>query len=111
MKKAAEKFLNVRSYSDVTSYRVFDIDEAKGTAMAVEVKREFKPEFVPGGFSAVCINQEDQNQAPWTDKEGAKPFAITRNNKGIWGIKHDDVILLVLRRFQAGRHHGADGKR
>lgn len=92
MEKTAAKFLNVKGYTDVTCYRVFNIDERKGTAMAIEVERVFKPQFIPGGFAAVCINQEDQNTAPWADKRNATPFAITRNSKDIWGVKHDDVI-------------------
>lgn len=91
-----EKFINEKSYTDVTSYRVFDINEKKGTAMAIEVERVFKPKFVEGGFSAICINQDEQHNAPIRDKKGAIAFAITRNSKGILGVKHDDVIYCLL---------------
>lgn len=82
-----EKYINKKLYSDVISYRVFDINEKAGTAMAIEVERDFTPEWVPGGFSAICTNITDQDNAPVKDKDGAKPFAITRNKDGVWGIK------------------------
>ena len=87
------KFINEKLYSDVNSYRVFDIDEKAGTAMAIEVERDFKPEWIPGGFSAYCKNIDEQRFAPIKDKKGAKPFAITRNKNGVWGIKQKDLQL------------------
>lgn len=86
------KFINEKFYSDVNSYRVFDIDEKAGTAMAIEVKRDFKPEFVAGGFCAICTNIIEQHHAPIKDVDGAKAFAITRNKDGVWGIKHKDLL-------------------
>lgn len=87
-----EKYINEVIYTDVNSYRVFDIDEKAGTAMAIQVERDFKPEWIPGGFSAICTNIEDQEYAPVKDKEGAEPFAITRNKDGVWGIKCKDLL-------------------
>lgn len=88
-----EKYINEKLYTDVRSYRVFDLDEKAGTAMAIEVERDFKAEFIPGGFSAICTNQMEQYRAPIKDKKGRTPFAITRRKDGIWGIKQKDMIF------------------
>lgn len=93
-----EKYINKKLYSDVISYRVFDINEKAGTAMAIEVERDFTPEWVPGGFSAICTNIKNQDNAPVKDKDGAEPFAITRNKDGVWGIKCKDLLFCWQRK-------------
>ena len=90
------KYINKRIYTDVESYLVTDIDEIKGTAMAVEVEKQIKPKMIPGSFAANCSDLEQEfNAAPPVVKDGAKPFQITRNKDGIWGFR-TEVIALAL---------------
>ena len=44
------KFINKRIYTDIESWLVTEIDEARGTAMATPVKKIIRPKMVPGGF-------------------------------------------------------------
>lgn len=91
-----EKFINKRIYTDVESYKVFDIDEKAGTAMAIEVEKRIRPKMIPGGFAAHCPNlSEEFDKAPVTVVDGAKPFAIKRNKDGVWGFWHEVVALAL----------------
>ena len=45
------KFINKRIYTDIESWMVTEIDEEKGTAVAVAVKKNIRPKMVPGGFA------------------------------------------------------------
>lgn len=87
----AARYINRRIYTDVESWLVTDIDEVKGTATAVEVKKEIKPTFIPGGFFGHCPNlsEEFKNAEPVVS---GTPFEIVRNKKGDWGYWRDNVI-------------------
>lgn len=56
-------YANHYGYSDVNPYEVVRRVSDK-TLEVREMKAErdpsYRPEFVPGGFSAVCVNQQDQ---------------------------------------------------
>ena len=88
-----KKYINKRIYTDVESYLVTEIDEVKGTAMAVAVEKRIKPKMIPGGFAAHCpdLNREFAEAEP-VIRKGAKPFQIKRNKDGIWGFKHEVEI-------------------
>ena len=90
------KYINKRIYTDVESYLVTEIDEVKGTAMAIEVEKRIKPKMIPGGFAAHCpdLHREFAEAEPVICK-GAKPFQIKRNKDGIWGFKHAVVALAL----------------
>ena len=90
------KYINKRIYTDVESYLVTEINEAKGTAMAIEVEKRITPKMIPGSFAANCPNldQEFAEAEPEICK-GAKPFQIKRNKDGIWGFKHEVVALAL----------------
>ena len=81
-------FINRRIYTDIESWEVLELDEGKGTATVVEVARDFKPQWVPGGFSAICVNIAEQRNAPVVRKRGAEPFAVVRH-RGVWGYWTD----------------------
>ena len=68
-------FINRRIYTDIESWEVLELDEGKGTATVVEVARDFKPQWVPGGFSAICVNIAEQRNAP----EGIRKFRENPN--------------------------------
>ena len=90
------KYINKRIYTDIESYLVTDIDEIKGTAMAIEVEKRITPKMIPGSFAANCpdLDREFVEAEP-VIRKGAKPFQIKRNKDGIWGFKHE-VVALVL---------------
>lgn len=91
-----KKYINKRIYTDVESDLVTEIDEVKGTAMAVAVEKRIKPKMIPGGFAAHCpyLNREFAEAEP-VIRKGAKPFQIKRNKDGIWGFKHEVVALAL----------------
>ena len=90
------KYINKRIYTDVESYLVTEINEAKGTAMAIEVEKRIKPKMIPGGFVGHCPNLDQEfDAAQPVVKDGATVFPITRNKDGIWGFRAE-VIALAL---------------
>lgn len=77
------QYINVKGYSDVKSYRVFNIEGNK--AKAIPVEKRITPHMVPGGFSAICLNNEEFNETNEVfDVEGAEAFEI-EYRKGVWG--------------------------
>ena len=90
------KYINKRIYTDIESYLVTEIDEIKGTAMAIEVEKRITPKMIPGSFAANCpdLDREFAEAEPVICK-GAKAFPIKRNKDGIWGFR-TEVIALAL---------------
>ena len=84
------KYINKRIYTDVESYLITEIDEVKGTAMAIEVEKQIRPKMIPGGFAAHCpdLDREFAEAEP-VIRKGAKAFQIKRNKDGIWGFKRE----------------------
>jgi len=91
-----EKFINKRIYTDVQSWMVTEIDEVKGTAMAIAVEKRITPKMVPGGFVGHCPDLDREfSEAKPVIADGATAFRITRNKEGIWGVKHEVVALAL----------------
>ena len=88
------KFINKRIYTDIESWLVTAIDEARGTAMATPVKKIIRSKMVPGGFAGNCPDLDREFDAAEPVIAG-KPFPIRRNKDGIWGFRHE-VISLAL---------------
>lgn len=82
-------YINEYLYTDVHSWEVLETDGT--TAKVVRVERDFIPKLVPGGFSAVCLNDAEQHFAPL--KRVGEPFEI-ECRKGAWGHEADDVIMV-----------------
>ena len=89
-------YINKRIYTDIDSYLVTEIDEVKGTAMAIEVEKRITPKTIPGGFAAHCpdLDREFAAAEPVV-RAGAKAFPIVRNKDGVWGYKHVVVSLAL----------------
>lgn len=56
-----QKYANFHMFSDVEPYEIVKVISDK----TIEVRgmtctRNFKPEWIPGGFAGVCTNQQDQ---------------------------------------------------
>ena len=76
-----KKYINVKLYTDIESYEVYDIDWEKDTAMARRVKRDFTPKFV----GMHCVNQEDQKNCDVIPDPDYEPIKIQRKSYGVWG--------------------------
>ena len=89
-------YINKRIYTNIDSYLVTEIDEVKGTAMAIEVEKRITPKMIPGGFAAHCpdLDREFAAAEPVV-RAGAKAFPIVRNKDGVWGYKHEVVSLAL----------------
>ena len=86
------KYANHHGWSDVTPYEVIRVISDK-TIEIREMKAErdpaYTPEFVPGGFSAVCTNQRDQT----------------------WIIESDDTAPVIRARLRKdGYFHSQRGR-
>lgn len=88
-----EYFLNVKQYTDVRSYGVWNIHDGK--ARAIEVEKHIKPVMVPGGFSAVCLNNDDFSKTEEVHVvSGAEPIDIQMRKGGVWGHWEDCSISM-----------------
>ena len=92
MKETTEntmKYANLISYSDVLPFEVVAQVSSKTMVireMAHAEDGQFKPEFVPGGFAAHCINQSDQKHFYKSDFQA--PLIRMRLQKdGSWKSK------------------------
>jgi hypothetical protein len=83
------KYANLCGYSDVEPHEVVRVISDK----TIEVREMWAErdtsvvlDFVPGGFSAVCTNQNSQK---WiiTRVEDAPVFRIRKNKSGVWKCK------------------------
>lgn len=90
------KFINKKIHTDVESWMVTEIDEKKGTAMAVSVKKNITQKMIHGGFAAHCPNLSAEfDAAEPVIADGTKAFPIQRNKDGIWGFRHEVVAMAV----------------
>jgi hypothetical protein len=79
------KYANRMGYTDIDPYEVVRVVSDKTLeirGMKSERPESFKPEFVIGGFSAVCINQLDQEWVITPDAEA--PVLRIRKGKSGW---------------------------
>lgn len=85
-----EKYFNKKLYTDVQSWKVIELDEVKGEATVIAVKKEPQNlEFVKGGFAAHCVNNYEAFQnAPIVEVKGAQPFKVYRRKDGVWYKKN-----------------------
>jgi hypothetical protein len=84
------------AYSDINPYEVIRVVSEKCIeirAMKAEKAPSYKPEFVAGGFSAVCINQGEQEWIIEPD-ESAPIIRIRANKKLGWADKHGQKFVL-----------------
>lgn len=81
------KYANHHGWSDVTPYEVIRVISEK-TIEIREMKAErdpsYTPEFVPGGFSAVCTNQRDQQWIITPDDTAPVIRARLRKDGRFW---------------------------
>jgi hypothetical protein len=85
----ATKYINIHRYTDIDSYAVLADD---GEHLTVQkVKRDFKPDMVAGGFSAVCANIKEQGAAPVVPDGEA--FELIRRKDGTIGAWRDDILF------------------
>lgn len=87
-------YINKELYTDVQSWEVF---EENGKTFAVEVKivpDKVKPNFIPGGFSAICTNNIEVMRNGKIVRDG-EPFEIElkRGFYGCYGFVTDSPIF------------------
>lgn len=67
--------VSLKGYSDVTPYEVVEVSKSGKTAKIREMKAtldpNWKPEMIPGGFSAHCVNNREQKWILESNPEGA----------------------------------------
>ena len=84
------QYANRIGYSDVTPYEVVRVVSDKTIevrAMDAERDESFKLEFIPGGFSAHCVNQCDQKWNISSNSENPVVRIRLSKNRG-WQDKH-----------------------
>jgi hypothetical protein len=88
------KYANHYGYSDINPYEV--IKMTPKTILVREMKSEldpnFKPQYVKGVFSAVCVNQHEQNWIITPDENAPIERAYGRKD-GFHYIKRGKLVL------------------
>lgn len=82
--EATAKFANHFGYSDVNPFEIIKRISSKTIeirAMTAERHPDYKPHFIPGGFSAHCTNQGEQEWVITSNPE-ANVFRIRLGKKG-----------------------------
>ena len=77
-------YANHIGYSDVNPYEIVRRVSDKTfeiRAMKAEISKDWKPNFIPGGFSAVCTNNHSQKWVITSD-DTARVFRIRRGKYG-----------------------------
>lgn len=91
-------------YSDRTACTVIR-KSSSGKTVWLQVdkahKGDWQPEFVPGGFSGHCINNEDQTYTHEPDLNGAIYRASYRKNGKLYVSNTNNPVII-------GRHHFHD---
>ena len=90
-------YANQIGYSDVNPFEVVRVVSDKTIeirAMNAERDESFKLDFVPGGFSAHCVNQADQKWFITSDEEAPVIRIRLSKNKG-WCDKHGQRYMLA----------------
>lgn len=97
-----KKFANLYLHSDVQPFEVVREVNAK----TVEIRRraavkspDFTPNFVPGGFSAVCTNLHDQKWIITPDPEARVVRARLRKDGQWWSAYGRHVMADEPRKF------------
>lgn len=84
------------AYSDINPYEVIKVVSEKCIEireMKAEKNPNFKPVFVAGGFSAICLNQGNQE---WIiEPDESRPVIRIRANKKLgWADKYGKKFIL-----------------
>lgn len=90
------KFANHLGYSDVNPYEVIRAVSDKTLEireMQCDRDDSVKMEFVVGGFSAICLNQRDQEWFITSDETA--PITRIRLGKNGWKDKHGRKFVLA----------------
>ena len=94
--KKNTKYINKLIHTDVRSWMVYDINEAAGTAKAIEVEKKIQPTMIPGGFAGYAPNLDEEfRKAPVTVKDGAEEFEIKRDKNGEWGYVATKIHFIL----------------
>lgn len=92
-------FANHIGYSDVNPFEVVrHVSDRTIEIRAMDAERDptFQAQFVPGGFSAHCLNQHDQK---WiiTSKPTARVIRIRLHKDGAWRDGNGERYVLAVK--------------
>lgn len=90
------RYANCVGYSDIHPNEIVRYISEKTIevrAMKAERDPEYKPQFIHGGFLAVCINQEEQRWIIESDKT-ARIVRIRQHKDGKWRDSSGNRYLL-----------------
>jgi len=85
-------YFNSRGWTDVSPGELIRVISSKTVEireMDAVLDPEWKPEFVPGGFSAICTNQNEQK---WviTSNPSNPVIRIRKHKNGKWKAAHGE---------------------
>ena len=82
-----KQYMNYIGYSDVHPYEVLRFSPSGKTAylrsMNSSLKKDWKPEVIPGGFSGHCVNQDQQEWDITSDPTG-REVTVRLHRNGRW---------------------------
>lgn len=87
-------------YSDIQSHTIVGRTKCTLTIQRDKATRNFKPEWVPGGFSAICTNNDSQEWTIEPDPNGTKTLCRWSEKYGCWTTGGDQTIRIYAGRFE-----------
>lgn len=94
--------ITISGYTDRYAYTVIKRTEKTLTVQRdkATLKPDWKPNMIPGGFSVICLNNEDQKYDYERDPEGGIKTLYWSDKRNLWLYKGKSVML--------GRHEFYD---
>lgn len=80
------KYANLHGYTDIYPYEVIRVISDKTIEireMKSELDPSWKPEMIPGGFAAHCINQNDQTYT-YSSNDQVQTIRMRKRKDGRW---------------------------
>ena len=97
------KYVNRYGYSDVEPFEVVERKSEKRVvvrSMKSVRSADWKPEMVPGGFSAHCTNNRQQKWDITSDEENGVLVTITKRKDGKWYEVGDNYVEFGFGTFE-----------
>lgn len=85
-------YANHLGYTDIDPYEILRVTAKTITIREMKAELKFKPEFVAGGFSAVCVNQGEQEWEITPDETAPIEKAYLRKDGYYWSRRGRHIL-------------------
>jgi hypothetical protein len=94
-----KKYANLHGYSDIVPFEVIKETKKTITIRQMQFEKAFKPEYVEGGFSAICTNNNKQEWIIAQNENNPLIKAYMRKDGFYWSKYGKHIISDVPVKF------------